>query len=66
MQQNHPDLVVTDLTQALKTKSSEEVTRLFVESASYILRATVAGKGGAAKKNQLKKENLYGILQNLK
>jgi hypothetical protein len=60
MQRNHPDLVITDLAQALKTKSSEEVTRLFVESASYILRATVAGKEGAAKKKSAKKgESLW-------
>ena len=41
MQENHPDLVVTDLVNAQKTKSSEEVTKMFVESASFILRATV-------------------------
>ena len=49
-QENHPYLVVTDLSEAVKTKSSEEVTRMFVENASYILRATIAGKGGAADK----------------
>ena len=51
MQENHPDLVVTDLVTAQKTKSSEEVTKMFVESASFILRATVEGK----KKNNLAK-----------
>jgi hypothetical protein len=32
---------VTDLANATKTKSDAEVTKMFVESASYILRATV-------------------------
>jgi hypothetical protein len=58
MQENHPDLVVTDLVNAQKTKSSEEVTKMFVESASFILRATVQGKG---KKNLAKKEPLWDI-----
>ena len=34
---------VTDLVSATKTKSAAEVTKMFVDSASYILRATVGG-----------------------
>ena len=37
---------ITDLANATQTKSAAEVTKLFVESASYILRAAVGGKGG--------------------
>lgn len=40
---------VTDLANAERTKSSTEVTKMFVESASYILRATVGGAKGEAK-----------------
>jgi len=47
MQKNHPGVQVTDLVHATKTKSAEEVTKMFVDSASYILRATVGGKPGA-------------------
>ena len=51
MKANHKDLTVTDLAKASQTKSAEEVTKMFVESASYILRATVeSGKKGAARK----------------
>ena len=46
MQENHPALQVTDLASATKSKSAEEVTKMFVESASFILRATVGGKAG--------------------
>jgi len=44
MKANHPGCQVTDLAHASATKSSEEVTKMFVDSASYILRATVGGK----------------------
>ena len=44
MKQCHPGLQITDLADASKTKSSAEVTKMFVDSASYILRATVGGK----------------------
>jgi hypothetical protein len=43
MKEHHPRLNITDLADASKTKSAEEVTKMFVESASYILRATVGG-----------------------
>lgn len=43
MQESHTGLVVTDLAQATKTKTAAEVTKMFVDSASYILRATVSG-----------------------
>jgi hypothetical protein len=48
MQKNHPQCQITDLASATKTKSAEEVTKMFVESASYILRATVGGKSKGA------------------
>ena len=48
MQKHHPKMQVTDLVSATKNKSSAEVTKMFVDSASFILRATVGGKGKAA------------------
>ena len=45
MQENHPAVQITDLSNATQTKSADEVTKMFVESASFILRATVGGKG---------------------
>lgn len=45
MKENHNSLTVTDLASASKNKSAEEVTKMFVESASYILRATVGATG---------------------
>ena len=47
MQANHPNMQITDLANATQTKSAEEVTKMFVESASFILRATVGGKTSA-------------------
>ena len=44
MKECHPALQITDLADASKTKSADEVTKMFVDSASYILRATVGGK----------------------
>jgi hypothetical protein len=49
MQDVYPALQVTDLTNAIKTKSAEEVTKLFVENASFILRATVGVKDSSRK-----------------
>lgn len=49
MKENHKSLTVTDLAHATKTKSDEEVTKMFVESASYILRAAVGGKTSGSK-----------------
>jgi hypothetical protein len=49
MQANHPKVQVTDLVHATKTKSAEEVTKMFVDSASYILRAQVGGKTPGSK-----------------
>lgn len=46
MQKNHTGCKVTDLANAMVTKSAEEVTKMFVDSASYILRAAVGGKSG--------------------
>ena len=48
MQKHHPGTQVTDLVHATQTKSADEVTKMFVDSASYILRATVGGKPAAA------------------
>ena len=47
MQENHPAVQITDLAHATQTKSADEVTKMFVDSASFILRATVGGKAGA-------------------
>lgn len=52
MQEVYPALQVTDLINALKTKSAEEVTKLFIENASFILRAAVGGND--TKKNTVK------------
>ena len=42
---------VTDLANATKTKSDSEVNKMFVDSASYILKATVGvNKSGKPKK----------------
>ncbi len=41
-------LVVNDLSQACATKSNAEVTKAFVASSSYILRAALGGKGKSA------------------
>lgn len=56
MKECHPRLQITDLADATKTKSADEVTKMFVESASYILRATVGGKKSpaAAKRKAVK------------
>ena len=53
MQENHPSMVVTDLVNATQTKSAAEVTKMFVDSASFILRAQVAGKGGKGGKGKV-------------
>ena len=57
MKECHPGLQITDLADASKTKSAAEVTKMFVESASYILRATVGGgkKSPAASKRKAAK-----------
>jgi len=52
MQDVYPALQVTDLTNAIKTKSAEEVTKLFVENASFILRATVGVKDSSGKEKK--------------
>ena len=44
MKKAYSGMQVTDLSKATETKSAAEVTQMFVDSASYILRATVAGK----------------------
>lgn len=60
MQENHPGCQVTDLAHATQTKSSEEVTKMFVDSASYILRATVGGKTSAKGKDSVRKATKSG------
>ena len=60
MQDSYPAVQITDLSNAIQTKSAEEVTNIFVESASFILRAAVGGKnttkgGSVNKRNAVKK-----------
>ena len=57
MKENHSGLQVTDLANATQTKSAAEVTKMFVDSASYILRATVGGKSGGKKAKRDRKPN---------
>ena len=45
MVKSHPGCQVTDLANASATKSADEVTKMFVDSASYNLRASIGGKG---------------------
>lgn len=45
-------LSVQDLSETIKMKSNEEVTKEFVNAASFILSAAVAGKGGKGKKSE--------------
>lgn len=49
MQENHSAVHITDLANATQTKSADEVTKMFVESASFILRAAVGGKSAKGK-----------------
>lgn len=46
---------ITDLSNATQTKSAAEVTKMFVDSASYILRAAVGGTGGKGKASESKR-----------
>jgi len=57
MQDTYPALNITDLSSAVNTKSAEEVTKIFVDSASFILRATVGGidTKGESKRAAVKK-----------
>lgn len=55
-------LVVTDLAKACSTKSKADVTKDFIEAASYILSVAV-GDGGPAQPKQLKGEPLWDIKQ---
>lgn len=48
---------MTDLVHATKNKSAEEVNKMFVDSASYILRATVGGGKPGAKGSAKDKRN---------
>ena len=54
MKENHPDLQVTDMAEAVKGKSSVEVDKMFVDSACVILRDKVGGKDLAGKKRTTK------------
>jgi hypothetical protein len=51
MQKNHTSMQITDLEQASKTKSAAEVSKMFVDSASFILRANVDKKGKSGRKS---------------
>jgi len=64
MKENHSNLDVSNLADAVKTKSAEEVTKMFVDSASYILRATIDKKTGRksskeSEKKAVNTENLW-------
>jgi hypothetical protein len=50
MKANHPNMNVTDLASATKTKTSKQLDQMFVDSASYILRYTVGATGKAKSK----------------
>ena len=61
MKKTYPGLVVTDIGSAAKGKTSAEVDTMFVDSASYILRAAVGGKDGksSAKRTATKSKPLW-------
>jgi len=54
MQAHHSGLSVTDLSNAVSTMSAAEVTKMFVDSTSYILRAAVGGSGSTVKRDPIK------------
>ena len=58
MKENHSELTVTDLAKASQTKTAAEVTKMFVDSASFILRATVGGK--ATRSNAAERKAVSG------
>lgn len=49
MESTYPGLNVTDIGNAAKGKSTAEVTKMWVDTASYILRASVGGTGSSKK-----------------
>ena len=61
MKKNHSDLEVTDLSKVTQTKTAEEVTKMFVDSASYILRAAVEKKKGKKSVDKSNKKPLWDI-----
>lgn len=66
MQKNHTAMQVTDLEQATKNKTSAEVSKMFIDSASFILRAAVggkAGKGDAGRSGKSSGESLWDLKQ---
>ena len=50
MKEHHPDMQITDMAKASIGKSAEEVNKLFIESASVILRDKVGGKDATGAK----------------
>lgn len=50
MKEHHPDMQITDMAKASLGKSAEEVNKLFIESASVILRDKVGGKDATGAK----------------
>lgn len=54
MQNNHSGVTVSDLTDAVKNKTKEEVDKMFVDTTSFILRTTLGGKSSAKKKSEKK------------
>jgi len=61
MKKYHSDIEVTDLSKATQTKTAEEVTKMFVDSASYILRATVEKKKGKKSVDKSTKKPLWDL-----
>lgn len=56
MQQNHPGVIVTDLINACATKSKEEVNKLFIDTATVILRDKVGGRDACGNKRTVTKK----------
>ena len=56
MKQHHKDLHVTDMAKASQGKSAEEVNKIFVDSASVILRDKVGGKDATGAKRTASKK----------
>ena len=56
MKEHHPDMQVTDMAKASQGKSAEEVNKLFIDSASVILRDKVGGKDASGSKRTAAKK----------
>lgn len=56
MKKHHPDLHITDMAEAVKGKSADEVNKLFIDSASVILRDKVGGRDATGAKRTATKK----------